>query len=378
MIASVECSEFDVAIATDLRFPGGSSGSTLEEVLVHNALGWTTALFHTPSPVLKRRRPFHHGIAEALIAQRAILANLIDTQIKSTVLIVRHPSIVHNNGESLPNVSTDHVILVVNHPPINSEGRIDYILPYAVKRLQETYGVAPRVQPIGPLVRASIDEMYGDAVTLDDTDWTNVFDIRRFQHRRQPPRGGVLRIGRHSRPGKEKWLNTAEALNAAYPLRDDVEIHVLGGSQAPESVLGYRPKNWIVYDFGAISSERFLRNIDVFVYFHHPRWVEAFGRVIVEAMASGLPTVVPHHFKGLLGDAAIYCEPEEVNSVIDKLKNPIFYTQYSNKAASYSSRKFSHETHIQRMAKFGLHSRVQPLTAGGAEECMGRTLASPT
>ncbi len=69
----------------------------------------------------------------------------------------------------------------------------------------------------------------------------------------------------------------------------------------------------------------FLAELDFFVYYHHPAWVEAFGRNILEALASGLPAILPPHFRPLFGDAAFYAEPAEVPSVLGRL--------YSSRAA---------------------------------------------
>jgi glycosyltransferase involved in cell wall biosynthesis len=42
---------------------------------------------------------------------------------------------------------------------------------------------------------------------------------------------------------------------------------------------------------GAEDPARFLRSLDCFVYRTSTRWFEAYGRVVVEAMATGLPIV---------------------------------------------------------------------------------------
>ncbi|MFN3614857.1 MAG: glycosyltransferase [Rubrimonas sp.] len=65
--------------------------------------------------------------------------------------------------------------------------------------------------------------------------------------------------------------------------------------------------------------ETFLADLDVFVYFHHPAWVEGFGRTIAEAMAAGIPVILPPHFRATFADAAIYAEPHEVRDRIDEL-----------------------------------------------------------
>ena len=70
------------------------------------------------------------------------------------------------------------------------------------------------------------------------------------------------------------------------------------------------PANWQVLPFSTEGVLDFLRSLDVYVYYHHPRWVEAFGRGIIEAMATGLPVILPLYFQALFGAAAVYAAPE--------------------------------------------------------------------
>src|SRR4029453_9651053 len=60
----------------------------------------------------------------------------------------------------------------------------------------------------------------------------------------------------------------------------------------------------------------FLGTLDFFVYFHDERWVEAFGRTILEAMASGVPVIIAEHFRGTFGDAALYTDPAGVRDLV--------------------------------------------------------------
>lgn len=342
-------SHYDVVIATDLRFPGGSSGSTLEEVHAQYKHGWRTGLYHLPSSVLVKNRPFHFGLCHAMLDGECQLANLDTEPIHTDILIVRHPSVIPLHDAPLPDIRPTAIVLVVNHPPANAKGRIDYILPYARRRLRNAYGVDPVVHPIGPLVREELNRYYGPEANLRPLDWSNIFDVERFDVRRTPPKHRI-RIGRHSRPGREKWPDTPEAILAAYPEDEDIDVHILGGSEAPETILTRRPNNWTVHQFGAMAAEDFLRTIDVFVYYHHPQWTEAFGRVIAEAMASSLPAILPPHFRPLFGEAAIYAEPHEVRSKIDHLLfEPDEYMRWSQVAREYVRRNFSHATHMNRL-----------------------------
>ena len=311
--ATVGC---DATIMTDLRFPGGSSVSTLEEILIQHELGLETGLYHRPSTTIAQRRAFHEGILNTILTGKSKLLNF-EKNIVTKLLIVRHPGVIHPPISSLPNITTEHVVLVINHPPINANRRIDYILPFVTKTLREKYEREPLVFAIGPLVRDAINDCYEGAVLQRDY-WSNVFNLDRFHPiaNRRFPIDRKLRIGRHSRPGLEKWPDTAEDIRAAYLLDTDYEVIILGGGEVPSKILGFTPKNWTVLPFGSRDIVEFLSEIDIFVYYHHPNWVEAFGRVVAEALASGLPAILPPHFQPLFREAAIYASPQEVLGVV--------------------------------------------------------------
>jgi hypothetical protein len=108
-----------------------------------------------------------------------------------------------------------------------------------------------------------------------------------------------------------------------------------------------------VYEFGSRPPEEFLREIDVFVYYHHPRWIEAFSRAMMEALAAGLPSILPPHFEAVFGDAAVYCAPRGVLGWIDRLRDPAEYLERSRRAAAFA-KDYSHAAHVQRLAELGV------------------------
>ena len=105
--------------------------------------------------------------------------------------------------------------------------------------------------------------------------------------------GAVPVIGRHGRPDPVKWPRDPGELLQAYP--DSRARSRSGSSAAARSACtgsAASPASWDVVEFGAESPRDFLGTLDFFVYFHDPDWVEAFGRTILEAMASGVPVIV--------------------------------------------------------------------------------------
>lgn len=343
---------YDVILVTDLRFIGGSGMSSAQELEIQSAGGLRTGLYHLPTRLVNHRSSVAPSIDKALREGKVDLLNDVSGPVRTRVLIFRHPTVLNPGGAPLPEIKTDQTILIVNHTPIKFD-RIEYLLPHAARRLREAYGHTPHVHPIGPLIRQEINKVYDETVRLADDDWVNVFDVTRFATDRTPPKGRPIRIGRHSRPNPEKWPADPADIKAAYPNQPAIEVHVLGGADIPERLLGKLPSNWIVHEFGAKEVPDFLRDIDVFVYFHHPDWIEAFGRVIVEAMAAGLPVILPPHFEPLLGDAALYCEPEGVVDILDQLRDPTFYMLQSKASRDTAVRRFSTQVHLDRLRALG-------------------------
>ena len=103
-------------------------------------------------------------------------------------------------------------------------------------------------------------------------------------------------------------------------------------------------------EFDKVSPKEFLASCDIFVYFPHSKWVESFGRVIIEAMAVGLPVILPHMFKPLFGEAAIYATPTEVTARVNELMSTLgAYEAQVALATTFLERQFSYAHHHRRV-----------------------------
>ena len=61
----------------------------------------------------------------------------------------------------------------------------------------------------------------------------------------------------------------------------------MGGADVPPRTIGQRPAHWEVLGFNAMPPRTSSPGIDFFVFFPHEGRIEAFGRTVIEAMASG-------------------------------------------------------------------------------------------
>ena len=161
---------------------------------------------------------------------------------------------------------------------------------------------------------------------------------------------GPAVIGRHSRDHVSKWPTSADDILAAYPDDERYAVRVLGGASPVAGVLGRIPRRWTVVPFGGVHPARFLRGLDYFVYFHHPGWVEAFGRNVIEAMASGAPAILPPSFKALFGDAALYGDPSSVTGTIERLQaDPPAYDERVVRGRAFVEEHFGAGVHVRRL-----------------------------
>lgn len=339
--------DFDIIMMSDFRFPGGTSQSNAAEITVHARNGITTGLAQVPSPVLKRDHPIN-PVIERLIDDGSARWIPDDQWATTRLLLIRHPTVLERPIEELPHIRADEVVVIVNQTPTEQTlGREFYDMARCQAKARERFGSAGTWYPIGPLVREAVADVPGNA-HLSPHNWSNIIDIDEWPEPGSAFVSDTPVIGRHSRDTPDKWPPDRETILAAYP--PELKVRVLGGAAPIEEALGGFPDNWEVLPFGAEQPRDFLRTIDFLVYFHHPTLVEAFGRTILEALAAGVPAIIPHHFRALFEDYAIYAEPDEVLGIVRELyADRARYEELSRAGVEFVRREFSYGAHLERV-----------------------------
>ena len=348
----------DVAILSDFRYPGGTTASIAAETQAQAEAALSTVLVHVPSPHQPGELPFSPRISDLIRDGAAVLARE-DQPVEARLLVVRQPRIFTEDLAAPPRVRADRAVMVINQPPGDAGNPYRYYDFAAVRdRVHRYFGDDVVWAPISSQVRDQVLRVAPDA-RLAPADWHEIIDVAHWWRERDGFVGDVPVIGRHGRGDPVKWPRDPEEILQAYPDSDDLRVRVLGGGDIAVRRLGRKPANWELVRFGAERPDEFLGSIDFFVYFHDPDLVEAFGRTILEAMASGVPVIIGEHFRSLFADAALYTTPAGVAGLVRGLyADPDRYRAVAARAREFAERRYGHHSHLTRLAESGIRPRI--------------------
>ena len=285
---------FDVLAFSDLRFPGGTSTAIAAEVSALHAHGYSVGLVHHLSDIFPDRTALNPKVSG--LVERGAAQLLSDSDTARTRLAVFHnPQAFQNGTTSIEDVIADQAILVLNHAAVDRDGIPNYDLRAAVECCSNTARTDVTIAPICPVNR---ENLLGAGLDLPDVlpdDWTHIVSTVEFCVDRTSRDNTSPVIGRHGRPGREKWPASRQDLMTAYPARDDVLVRMLGIGPRLLELVGDVPGNWELFEFNDLDVRRFLESIDFWVYFHDPSLVEGFALSAAEAMASGAVVILPEY-----------------------------------------------------------------------------------
>ena len=359
-----------VVMGSEFRMRGGSVKSCAEEMIFHQRHGLGLGVMELFRYDIYGGAPRAAMLDEIrdLIDGKVVEQVIYGDQISCDLLILRYPPCLWHHQRYLPRIDAQEIKVIVNQPPMSdygADGVQRYDIAACAANIRCWFGRDATWHPIGPLVRNALHHhhhMELDAIDLSPQDWHNIIDIADWETgARSDRRDGTLRIGRHARDSPHKWPDNAQDIEAAYPEADGIEIHVLGGAQTACKLLGRRPANWIIHEFGARSPRDFLADIDVWIYFANPNWIESFGRTIIETMAAGVPVILPEDYRVLFGDAALYATPQTAVATARRLcANRAEYAAQVARARACVAENYSHDTHAARLRALGITLPAPP------------------
>ncbi len=338
---------FDILYLSDLRLSGGVATALVEQAKANAKAGYANGLVNVwstagkPSRFLDKRvrRLLETGILHLADAERPIEAALV---------IAIHPALfVHLPAKPI-RISGYQKLLLVTQPPYDGHGQPNYDAGQLDGNAQEMLGGDVAWTPVNPMARLSIERTL--SAPIWPTVWAGVLDADEWTVTRDGYVGDQVVVGRHTRPDRLKWPDTAEETLQAYPARRDLVVRILGDSGSLLSLLGSYPLNWRVLPSGTTAPSDFVKTIDHFVYFHHSRHVDSYGYAILEAMTAGAVPILPRSFEAQFDGAALYAEPNTVLPTVERLRDhPARFREASAAAVAFAREHFGTTAHTKRV-----------------------------
>lgn len=363
---------FDVIYVSELGFSGGNAHSLVHEMSIAVAAGLRVGLVRVRNVLfthLATREPI--PALTGLVASGAVTEIALTTPASARLLVVRWPACFQYAPGTASAIRAARTVVVANHPPYERhQDRHSYEMEAVSRNVRAAFGAEPEWSPQSATIRAMLEPQLPHGSLLD-IDWVAVLAEEPQRVRpRGAPLGALPVIGRHSRDHFLKWPESREKLLKVYPADGSVKVRILGGVEhvaASGALLPEDAAGWEVHAFNAIAPMEFLQGIDFFVYYHHKDWVEAFGRVIMEAMFAGAVVVLPPQFQAVFGDAALYAEPDGVQALIRHYHadRALFQAQ-SERGLSYALSNCTPSAYVRRLARLGVQAADEVVRAGVA------------
>ncbi len=301
-----------IALVLDPRFPGGTATAVAAEIRALSPMaelqiiGLETAMF--------RDRKVNAALEDAL-EEASLELRWTPPVVRADTIIFHNPSCLKFDAALPVRFSCATALLVTHENFLRPGGAESFDVAHCLSLIGSRLVCRSRwLAPVSPANRRGVEAwlQQGEAQAswdLTPFDWFNVCDMPLGPPTRSPR---DLR-GRHSRPGPEKFPPMAVMLRHFSAQAERVVI--LGGDgflMEPDDV----PAHWDVRRFGETDVNRFLEEIDFFVYFTHPLWRESFGRVIAEAIAAGKMVLTDPATAEVFGPAVVRADANDVDGTI--------------------------------------------------------------
>jgi glycosyltransferase involved in cell wall biosynthesis len=346
---------YDILVISDLAMTDWPFRSTYDYILAGIHCNRSVAAFHWRQYELANATQVNHKV-RSLAHEQLIDIVVAGQELFANTIIATYPVALRHLLDDFPNVRFKHLVVVVGQTahPLYAGGDVQYDPREIRGNLVGVFGTEGKWAPVSNLVRHLMeqDERYPKP---HHENWTPLIDKDTWMRKPLTWRGDSRQypcVGRHCSAHYAAWPSNAQKLRSAYLAERRCEVRFLGGAEQATQVIGSIPSNWKVFAFDSIDVPDFLRDLDFFIHFPHEDSIEECGRCVIESMAAGCPAILAPIFKDTFGDAAVYCEPEEVWGHIESLwRNEGEYLRQAQKGQEFVQANCPLELLSERLAR---------------------------
>ncbi len=314
--------DLDLLFIMDFNLEGGAYVSTMNYIGAAIREGYSVGVFHWRRYDLDVTRLLRKELRQ-MAQEGSIHIVTPGEQVRAPTVLVGYPVVLQNIIDLPPVIDLERFYIITNQMSsrLYSGGDVQYCPATVSSNVRSLFGIEPVWIPISGLVH-ELMEKDGRYQSIHPDIWTPLIDINSSCHSPLEWRGQVRdrpAVGRHARDHYTKWPATPQGVTDAYCAGKPCDVFLLGGATKATEVIGRLPENWNVLDFGSMNTRDFLDNLDFFIHYPHEDYIEEFGRSVIEAMAAGVPTILPPVFEKTFGSASLYADSTDVWSVVSSV-----------------------------------------------------------
>jgi hypothetical protein len=335
---------YDIVLAGDWTAAGAAGTAGVGQLRALTARGQRTALLQLDALSNLRDGPqnLDRCVQDLINAGELTQVELTD-DVRARLVVVRSSRVLQHAPDLPSGVRAQRVVI---ESSISSRS--------ATAAARRLFGRRPLWAPAGPdgrrLLTAALD---GDLIT--GVDLPGTVDATQWRLDRRGPRADRPVVGRHCRGGRAEWRRLREEL----PDNARVDVRLLDGASSADGAFGRfgPPRSWLVYGPEDVSLRSFLYQVDFYLHLPEADIPADPDPDVLAALAAGCVVVLPYRYAPTFGDAAIYCEPEEVAQTVAALhSNRHALREQSTRGARFVHQNHAHDLYAERVARLATRS----------------------
>jgi hypothetical protein len=327
----------DILILADMARASDCGLRIRREIETCHKAGYSVGLRHLPTP--GRSAAILPDIQHCVRAKMARVIGEAEAVI-ARLGIVFSPGLLKAPAIGLEQIRADKVVLVHDRAP--DVAQMGNWFSFDIGEMSWA--------PTNRWVRAKLEEL-SFPVHIEAEDWRSIGrPAARPSATYRPPAQRIF--GRVSAVGKAQWPDTASELEAIYPCTAAIDFCTVGGP--PNEIVkdNKSVRRWRVLHAADTTLDRFISQLDVFMYFPGALTPELPETAIATALASGKVVVLPPHLKPHFGPGALYSEPRAALAVVEDLfANDDALAAYRTTARAQAKFQFSETEYLARIAR---------------------------
>ncbi|MEU4241646.1 glycosyltransferase family 2 protein [Actinoplanes sp. NPDC026619] len=338
---------YDVLLAGDWTTDGGAGAAGIGQLRALDKRGLRAALLHLDELANLRSGPHNLDPAvQELINSGDITQVELTDDVRTRLVVARSARVLQHAPDLASGIRAQRVVI--------ESAAISRSAAAAARRL---FGRRPLWAPAGPdgrrhLTAALAEDPLavgapGDLLTAVDLPGT--VDVGHWRLDRRGPRGDRPVVGRRCRGGRAEWRRLRDEL----PDSSRVDLRLLDDDGSAGRSFGRfgAPRAWLVYGREEVTLRNFLYQVDFYLHLPRPEVPADPDPDVLAALAAGCVVLLPYRYAATFGDAAVYCEPEEVPETVRALheNRPALHAQAA-KGPDFVRRNHGHELYAERAA----------------------------